>query len=68
MNEVQTYDLRELMLSLGAVVLPNGVMSIVTPNGRKIEATEVSIYHAKNGHKYLRLNNGKDYAQFRLAL
>ncbi len=66
-TEIKAYDLKDLLLSLGAVVLLNGEMVITTPNGRTIHATDVKIYTAKNGFNYLRVTDGAEYAQFKLA-
>lgn len=66
MDQVRSYDLHELLRTLQSVVLTNGAMAVITPGGREFAATKVSIREAANGHRYILLSDGKEFAQFRL--
>lgn len=72
-DTVRTYNLGDLFANANEGGILDGVIAILTPNGRKIEAGSVDVYTAKNGHTYLRFagqneNGETEFAQFRVTL
>ena len=67
-DTVRTYNLGELLTTPEEGGILDGVIAILTPNGRKIEASKVDVYTAKNGFTYLRFSGNGEFAQFRITL